>query len=95
MAVLIPRIRTLGVRLSEEEYAALEKFSVENGARSLSDMARTAICTLVNRANPETALASSVNQNAAHVKELEEKVERLSAEIVSLRDLASRHRLPD
>ena len=89
MAVLIPRIRTIGVRLSKDEYSSLERFCVESGARSLSDLARTAICSFVDRANRERMLASAVNQNAARVKELEEKIQRLSAEIASLRSTAS------
>lgn len=85
MAVLIPRIRTIGVRLSEEEYATLEKFCVESGARSISDLARNAIWSFVNRANQESTLTSTVNQNVAHVKDLEERIARLSAEIALLR----------
>lgn len=89
MAVLIPRIRTIGVRLSEEEYAALEKFCVESGARSISDLARNAIWSFVNRANQESALTSTVNENIAHVRDLEQKIARLSTEIALLRTTAT------
>lgn len=85
MGVLIPRIRTLGVRLSEEEYLSFEKFCLESGARSLSDLARTAICTFVRRGNQENVLASTVNQNVEQVKELEHRIERLTAEIALLK----------
>lgn len=85
MAVLIPRIRTIGVRLSEDEYSSLEKFCIESGARSISDLARNAIWSFVNRANQDTALASTVNQNAAQVKDLEEKIAKLSDEIALLK----------
>jgi uncharacterized small protein (DUF1192 family) len=81
MAVLIPRIRTIGVRLSDDEYSALEKFCVESGARSISDLARTAICSFVSRGNQENTLASTVNQNVAQVKELQQRIEMLTAEI--------------
>lgn len=81
MAVLIPRIRTLGVRLSEDEYSSLEKFCLESGARSISDLARTAICSLLSRGDQENALASAVNQNVARVKELQQEIEMLRAEI--------------
>lgn len=84
MPVLIPRIRTIGVRLSEEEYSNLERYCVEHRARSMSDLARTAICNLVNDVTEENALATVVNHYAAQVKELEEKVRRLNAEIASL-----------
>jgi hypothetical protein len=81
----MPRIRTIGVRLSEEEYAMLEKFCVESGARSISDLARNAIWRFVNRASQESALTSTVEHNVAQVKDLEEKIARLSAEIALLR----------
>jgi hypothetical protein len=80
MAVLIPRYRVVGVRLSEEEYIAMEKFCVENGARSMSDLARSAISSFVNRSNQDSALALLVNQNVAHLKYLEQKLETLSTE---------------
>jgi len=85
VTVLIPRIRTIGVRLSEEEYSALERFSIENGARSISDVARTAICNFVKRIDQENALASAVNAHSAQVKDLEQKLEQLTAEISLLK----------
>lgn len=85
MAVLIPRHRTIGVRLSEEEYAALEKFCVRSSARSISDLARSAIASFLNHEHQENVLASTVNHHAAQVRELEQKVESLCAEIALLR----------
>jgi uncharacterized small protein (DUF1192 family) len=85
MSVLIPRIRTIGVRLSEDEYSALERFCVESGARSISDFARNAICSFVHHANGESALASVLTENVAQVKSLEEKIARLSEEIALLK----------
>lgn len=81
MAVLIQRVRTLGVRLSEDEYSSLERFCVESGARSISDLARSAICSFMSHGNQENALAAAVNQNVAKVKELQERIEILTAEI--------------
>ena len=60
MAVLIPRVRTIGVRLSKEEYAALERFAVESGARSISDVARTAICTFLRKSTRKRSFALNV-----------------------------------
>lgn len=85
MPVLVPRQRTIGVRLSEAEYAALERFCVKSGARSISDLARIAISRYLNCAAEESSLTLAVNQNAAQVKELEEKMARLSSEIAVLR----------
>ncbi|SRR6266700_4661425 len=84
MGVLIPRVRTIGVRLSEEEYSALQKFSVERGARSMSDVARTAICKFVRKPVRENSLASAV-EHAEHVRDLEQTVSQLTAEIALLR----------
>lgn len=92
MTVLIPRVRTIGVRLSEEEYFSLERFCVESGARSLSDLARTAICNFVSRGNQESALASTVSQNVAQVRQLQQRIEMLSAEIESFKSRSARKR---
>lgn len=88
MTILSPRTRTLGVRLSEEEYAALEKFCVETGARSISDLARTAICGWIRQADRQSALASTLDQNVAQVKDLEQRIEALTAQIQSLKTSA-------
>ena len=93
MAVLIPRIRTIGVRLSEEEYSTLEKFCVESGARSISDLARNAIWSFVNRAQQDNALASAVSTHSAQVKDLEQRLERLTAEMALLKAREARDRL--
>ncbi|HWE86982.1 MAG TPA: hypothetical protein VG267_18705 [Terracidiphilus sp.] len=85
MSVLIPRIRTINVRLSEEEYLALERFCVASGARSISDLVRSAMHSLVTGANQESALASSVNQYSTHVRSLEHKVEDLAAQLASFK----------
>jgi hypothetical protein len=85
VAVLVPRIRTLGVRLSEEEYSALEMYSVKSGARSISDVARTAICDFIRRALEESSRATVANEQIAHVENLEQRVSQLIAEIALLR----------
>lgn len=85
MSVLIPRIRAINVRLSEEEYLALERFCVASGARSISDLVRSAMHTLVIGGNQESSLASSVSQYSTHVKSLEQKVEDLAAQLASFK----------
>lgn len=85
MAVLISRTRTIGVRLSEDEYSSLERFCVQSGARSISDLARTAICNFVNRANQEDTVVSVVNAQSLQVRDLEQKLDRLTAEIALLK----------
>lgn len=85
MTIRVPRSRTIGVRLSEEEYSALENYCVEIGARSISDLARAAICNLVRRGDEENALASALNQNVAQVREMQQRIEMLTAEIALLK----------
>jgi hypothetical protein len=85
VAVLVPRHRTIGVRLSEEEYTALEKFCVESRSRSISDLARSAIASFLSRTALENTLTSTVNRHAAQVQDLEEKIARLYEEIALLR----------
>ena len=85
MVVFIPRIRTINVRLSEAEYLELERLCVAKGARSLSDFVRHAMHEQVRAAAQESVLASTVNQHAELVKELEQRIEKLSAEISLLR----------
>lgn len=83
--VLIPRTRTISVRLSEEEHAALEKFCLEGGARCISDLARNAIRSFVSPAGEESAVLAGLVQNSTQVKELEEKLELLAVEFAALK----------
>jgi hypothetical protein len=85
VAVLIPRIRSINVRLSEEEYLALERFCAATSARSMSDLVRKAMQSVMAGANQESALASSVNEYSIQVRELEQKVEKLAAELAALK----------
>jgi outer membrane murein-binding lipoprotein Lpp len=81
VGVLLPRVRTIGVRLSAHEYTALEKFCAEKGARSISDLARTAIFNHMAASGQENMLASAVNQNAAQVQELQQRIEKLASDL--------------
>lgn len=85
MSILVPRTRTLGVRLSTDEYAALERFCLESGARSISDMARAAICNFIQRPDPGSVIATMLNQNVAQVKDLEQRIDTLTVEIQLLK----------
>ena len=81
MRVLRPRSRMISVRMSEEEFSTLRRMCVATGARSLSDMAREAMRGLLNGANQETAADATKNEYHVQMKDLEQKVERLSAEV--------------
>ncbi len=43
MAIRNPRTRLVNIRLSEEEFAGLQRATNESGARSISDFCRNAI----------------------------------------------------
>jgi phage shock protein A len=81
MTVLRPRARSISVRLSLEEFSALERFCVASGARSISELARNAICSLLNHANQENALTSTVREHSTLVRNMEDKINQLTAEI--------------
>ena len=85
MSVLIPRIRTINVRLSEEEYLELERFCVASGARSISDLVRNTMNSLVSSRNQDNVLASSVIEYSTHVKDLELRVKELAEELASFK----------
>jgi len=95
MAVLIPRIRTINVRLSEEEYLELERFCVASGARSISDLVRSTMHSLVISRNQDNSLASSVIEYSGHVKDLEQRVKELAAELESFRTRDRPHHADD
>jgi hypothetical protein len=85
MSVLIPRIRTINVRLSEEEYLELERFCVASGARSISDLVRNTMNSLITSTSQDSSLASSVIEYSGHVRDLEKKVKELASELESFR----------
>jgi phage host-nuclease inhibitor protein Gam len=67
--------------MSEEEFTTLRRICVATGARSLSDLAREAMRGLLSGANHESVGEASRIEYSAQMRDLEEKVEKLSAEI--------------
>jgi hypothetical protein len=84
MAVLIPRTRSISVRLSDQEFADLQRFCAANGLRSISDLTRNAICGLLNHSD-QSDVNSTALAYAAQIKGLEQKVERLAMEVESFK----------
>jgi hypothetical protein len=76
------RSRMISVRLSEEEYAALQHLYSLTGARSLSDLTRDAVRAVVMRANHDDPHGSALEEFRAGMKKLEKKVEQLEAKIM-------------
>lgn len=79
MTVLKRRTRMVNFRLSEDEYKDLKNVCITNGARSVSDFAREAVCNLVGSANGGTGeVESSVRALHGKFEELDREVKRLA-----------------
>jgi hypothetical protein len=78
----------ISVRLSEEEYAALRHLCSLTGARSVSDLTRDAVHTVLRAVNREEPFASNLEKFRAEMKNLEEKVEQLEAKITMFKSEA-------
>ena len=52
MGVLKPRTRLVSFRISDDEYQALVKITAAQGARSISDFSRSALCEALKNSNP-------------------------------------------
>jgi hypothetical protein len=66
--------------MSEEEFSTLRRISLATGARSVSELAREAMRGLLNGTNPGNGDAAR-NEYSAQMRELEQRVDKLSAEI--------------
>ena len=78
------RIRTINVRLSEEEYAKLKTVCYLSGARSVSDLTRKAVNSLLrSAANPESASEINLEEFRVSMKILETRLAELEAKLSS------------
>lgn len=75
MAVLNKRTRIVSFRVSEEEYSLLQRASLAEGARSISEYARKITCRVLPRRR-----SASTNLNAlyARLDALEKQVRLLA-----------------
>jgi hypothetical protein len=85
MTVMKPRSRMISVRLSEEEYSALRHLCSLTGARSVSDLTRDAMRTVLTGASREAPITSNLDEFRVGMKNLEKKVEQLEAKITTIR----------
>jgi hypothetical protein len=81
MTVMKPRSRMISVRLSEEEYTTLKRLCSLNGARSVSDLTRDAMRTVLRGVNRDDSLGNNFDEFRVGMKNLEEKLEQLEAKI--------------
>jgi hypothetical protein len=77
MAIQKPRTRLVNIRLSEEEFASLQRATNESGARSISDFCRNAI------------LKSSGGTNQQDLHEVERRLGQLETTMTQLADRLS------
>jgi len=83
MTVLKRRNRMVNFRLSEDEYKDLKDLCVSEGARSISDYARAAVCKSLNGRAPESdhPLDERMRRLDGKVEELDRAI-RLIVELV-------------
>jgi len=67
--------------MSEEEFSTLRRICAASGARSVSDLAREAMRGLLSGSRLQGEADSAKDDYSAQMKDLEQKVEKLSAEI--------------
>ncbi len=82
MTMIKRRSRMISVRLSEEEYTAFKNLCSLTGARSVSDLTRDAMRSVLKRVNHEDPFGTNLEEFRAGMKNLEKKVEQLEAEIM-------------
>lgn len=85
MRVLRPRSRIVSIRMSEEEFSTLRRICATTGARSVSDLAREAMRGLLNGGIQQDASDAAKSEYFAQMKDLEQKVEKLTADIASFK----------
>lgn len=85
MTVLKPRSRMISVRLSEDEYSALRDLCSLTGARSVSDLTRDAMRTVLRGVGREDPTAGNLEEFRMDIKNLEKKVQQLEARITTIK----------
>jgi len=83
MSVLRPRSRIISIRLSEDEYIGLKRLCSDTGARSVSDLAREGMRSLINATSREDALGSWTDEFRLQMRSLDRKIEELTARLLS------------
>lgn len=89
MAILKPRNRIVTFRLAEEEFEHIKNLCVREGARSISDLARAALCNSIpiHAVSPSAGLEARMSRLDGKVEELDRAVRNLTRLIENGRDL--------
>lgn len=85
MTVLKPRNRMISVRISEEEYLALRRICSTTGARSVSDLTRDAMRTLLNAGNRTDGVGSSMDEFRTEIRNLGKSIEQLAKKVATIK----------
>jgi Arc/MetJ-type ribon-helix-helix transcriptional regulator len=83
MSVFRPRSRIISIRLSEEEYTGLKRLCSDTGARSVSDLAREGMRTLLNETSRADTLGAWTDEFRLQMRSLDRKIEELTAKLLS------------
>jgi len=84
MSVLKRRSRMISFRVSEDEYVGLKNLCVNEGARSVSDMARDAVHRLITNHSYPNNQAWPNHQLETVVQVLQGRIEALDLEVKRL-----------
>src|SRR5262249_21351927 len=79
LPILKRRSRMISFRLSEDEYASLMSICEVEGARSISDLARSAVNRLVHKSS-ESPVENALRALAGRVDTLDLELRRLTVE---------------
>jgi hypothetical protein len=80
LAILKRRSRMISFRLSEDEYASLRNLCENEGARSISDLARDAVHRLMQK-DSETQVETVLRALEGRMDTLDLQVQRLSVAV--------------
>lgn len=75
----------ISVRLSEDEYLALRRLCSVTGARSVSDLARDAMHTVLLGANRDTFPVLYIDEFRTLMRNLDSKIEQLAVDFTLLK----------
>jgi hypothetical protein len=75
----------ISVRLSEDEYLALQQLCATTGARSVSDLTRDAMQALLNGQVRENTPVNFIEEFRTRLSSLDQKVEELAGLVASSR----------
>ncbi len=82
MSILKPRNRLVNFRLTEEEFVYLREACVAQGARSISDFARSAVLRQADRPTPSPVLDGPSTQSLSELQSMMFQLEARVGQLV-------------